>query len=525
MQLLTLKEASQWASRHTGKTVTASNIAYLVQYGRIRKINGSGVLQVAKEELIAYYSDYRAQRADAWQRQLGQELNWALSFEQYKEAETTKHVHRLHPYKGKFIPQLVEYFLDSHTDSFKKTVYFHPGDIVLDPFCGSGTTMVQACELGIHCIGLDISAFNALISNAKVARYDIADIQREINRITMVLQDFVQASPLRPLEAALQKELTAFNQRFFPAPDYKYQLRQKTIDEKIYGAEKEKQFLAIYDRLLRQYEVWLVSEQADSFLDKWFSLPVREEIALVFREIKKIKAIKTKKIASIILSRTVRSCRATTHADLATLVQPVHTSYYCAKHGKVCRPLLSIYKWWNTYAKDTIKRLQQFDQLRTPTAQYCITGDSRKTDIMEKIKPVNADFYRLAKRQKIRGIFSSPPYVGLIDYHEQHAYAYDLFGWARHDGREIGALSKGQTKSAREAYVIGISEVLRHCVKYMVTDYDVFLVANDKFNLYPLIAEQAGMVIADRFNRPVLNRTEKDKRAYSETIFHLRRTS
>ena len=30
-----------------------------------------------------------------------------------KEAETTKHVHRLHPYKGKFIPQLVEYFLDS----------------------------------------------------------------------------------------------------------------------------------------------------------------------------------------------------------------------------------------------------------------------------------------------------------------------------------------------------------------------------------------------------------------------------
>jgi len=40
----------------------------------------------------------------------------------------------LHPYKGKFIPQLVEYFLDSHTDEFKKEVYFHKGDIVLDPF-------------------------------------------------------------------------------------------------------------------------------------------------------------------------------------------------------------------------------------------------------------------------------------------------------------------------------------------------------------------------------------------------------
>ena len=51
---------------------------------------------------------------------LGNDLNWALSFDQYREAETTKHVHRLHPYKGKFIPQLVEYFLDQHTDNFKK---------------------------------------------------------------------------------------------------------------------------------------------------------------------------------------------------------------------------------------------------------------------------------------------------------------------------------------------------------------------------------------------------------------------
>ena len=60
-------------------------------------------------------------------------LNWKLSY-------------KLHPYKGKFIPQLVEYFLDSHTDSFKKEAFFERGDIVLDPFCGSGTTLVQACD-------------------------------------------------------------------------------------------------------------------------------------------------------------------------------------------------------------------------------------------------------------------------------------------------------------------------------------------------------------------------------------------
>jgi hypothetical protein len=34
--LLTIKEAGEWASRHTGKNVTASNISYLIQYGRIK---------------------------------------------------------------------------------------------------------------------------------------------------------------------------------------------------------------------------------------------------------------------------------------------------------------------------------------------------------------------------------------------------------------------------------------------------------------------------------------------------------
>jgi hypothetical protein len=40
--------------------------------------------------------------------------------------------------------------------------------------------------------------------------------------------------------------------------------------------------------------------------------------------------------------------------------------------------------------------------------------------------------------------------------------------------------------------------------------------------MYPLIAENAGMKIVHQFKRPVLNRTEKDKGAYSEVIFHLK---
>lgn len=113
-KLRSIKEASVWATEFTGKSVTPSNIAYLINYGRINKIVENGNVFVAEDDLINYYEGY--QREHVWKQQLGDDLNWALSFEQYKESETTKHVHRLHPYKGKFIPQLVEYFLDAHDE-------------------------------------------------------------------------------------------------------------------------------------------------------------------------------------------------------------------------------------------------------------------------------------------------------------------------------------------------------------------------------------------------------------------------
>lgn len=161
--------------------------------------------------------------------------------------------------------------------------------------------------------------------------------------------------------------------------------------------------------------------------------------------------------------------------------------------------------------------------MRKDTFQKCITGDSKTVNIIDELAKLHPDFSNLVSKQKINGIFSSPPYVGLIDYHEQHAYAYDLFGFDRKDELEIGPLYKGQGREAKQSYIEGISAVLINSKKFLVDDFDIFLVANDKYNMYPTIAENAGMKIVNQFKRPVLNRTEKDKGAYSEIIFHLKR--
>jgi len=520
--LLTIKEASIWATNHLGKNVTMSNISYLIQYGRIRRIEKNGTTYVSISELNDYYQSYNGSRELNFKEKLGDNLNWALSFDQYKEAETTKHVHRLHPYKGKFIPQLVEYFLDNHTDKFKKEVYFNAGDIVLDPFSGSGTMMTQASELGINGIGIDISTFNALISNCKVANYDISILEAEINKITDLLINFVEKSNIIEFEECLLQKLCEFNNEYFPVPEYKYKLRKREISEDPYAYDKEKIFLLVFKKLVKKYGIILQQEKKENFLDKWYSKQIRNEINFIYSFINKINDENIKNILYIILSRTIRSCRSTTHADLATLLEPVTTTYYCSKHGKICKPLFSILKWWKTYSKDTISRLKEYANLRKDTYQLCLVGDSRIIDIYNEIKHLMPKYYNILKRNKINGIFSSPPYVGLIDYHEQHAYAYDLYGFIRKDDLEIGPLFRGQGKAAKESYVEGISTVLNNCKKYFVEDYNVFLVANDKYNLYPTIAENAGMVIVNTFNRPVLNRTERDKAAYSETIFHLK---
>jgi len=521
-ELLTIKEARDYATEYVGKNVTPSNISYLVQYGKVRKFETNGVTKIDKYELLSYYNSIAKHRAAEWKEKLGDDLNWSLSFDKYKEAETTKHVHRLHPYKGKFIPQLVEYFLDTHTDGFKREVFFHKGDIVLDPFSGSGTTMVQTSELGIHAIGVDISIFNTFIGNCKVGNYDLSDIDIQTQRITKALKFFLEKKHIIAFDTELTETLNSFNKEFFPVPDYKYRLQRKEIDGKLYGAEKEQQFLPIYQALVEKYHIQLKQAKADTFLDKWYIQHVREEIDFVFSKIKEIQNPATKRIVTLILSRTIRSCRATTHADLATLIEPITATYYCAKHGKVCKPLFSILKWWETYTKDTIKRLQQFKELRTNTYQKCLQGDSRTIDIFEALEHKNPEFAALARKQKIKGIFSSPPYVGLIDYHEQHAYAYDLFGFERNDDKEIGPLYKGQGQEAKRMYVAGIAEVLTNSKRFLADDYDVFLVANDKYGLYPEIAERAGMRIVNQYKRPVLNRTEKDKGAYAEIIFHLK---
>ena len=69
-------------------------------------------------------------------------------------------VHGLHEYKGKFNPQVARALLN--------VLGVMPGQRVLDPFCGSGTTLVECAHLGASGYGTDINPLAIFVSNAKL---------------------------------------------------------------------------------------------------------------------------------------------------------------------------------------------------------------------------------------------------------------------------------------------------------------------------------------------------------------------
>ncbi len=526
---LSLNEASKWAENYLCRPVTTSNISYLIQYAKIKKYMEQLTIKIDVGELKEYYDENVLKQQEEWKNKLGDDLDWSLSFSNLRESDTTKHVHRLHPYKGKFIPQLVEYFLDDHINAHKKEIYFEKGDTILDPFMGSGTTLVQSSELNLHSIGMDVSGFNCMISKVKLGKYKLSYLSQIARDFCFQTREFSQKVFDNSFDEQLKDKLNQFNKKYFPNPEFKYKIREGVIsEEKQYAEQKFSQFLnenkEFFEKNGTKDKSGLLDEKnMNSFLERWFSKRVRQELFYYIQKIENVENEELKNILKVILSRTSRSCRATKHSDLATLREPQIGPYYCRKHKKLCTPINSIVKHLIRYTYDTIKRLEEFSKLRADVHSEIIHGDSREVNIFDEIKKSNSEFYNLLQKKRIDGIFTSPPYVGQIDYHEQHAYAYELFNISRKDDKEIGPLYKGQGRQAKEEYVEGISNVLKNVGRFTKDNGNYFIVANDKHNLYPLIAEKSNLKIVDKFKRPVLNRTERDRQPYCEIIFLMRK--
>ncbi|MXW98062.1 MAG: site-specific DNA-methyltransferase [Acidimicrobiaceae bacterium] len=364
-------------------------------------------------------------------------LNWAEK--DLPQKKRTKHVHGLHPYLGKFIPQLVEVFIRK---------YFSPSQRVFDPFSGSGTTLIQANELGVHSVGCDISAFNVLLTRCKSQKYNIEELRKELTDIIQKTKSILR-------------------------PDLFTETKRTDSDD----------------------SDWAKSE----YLRKWYSPQALIDL-VVFRDL--IPQYKNQDIMKIVLTRAARSARLTTHFDLDFPKKPQTEPYYCYKHGRTCTPVQEAWKFLRRYSIDVMRRVEQFSHHRKEAEVSIIHGDSRS---------VNPHY--------IDGVITSPPYVGMIDYHEQHRYAYELLGLEDFSSGEIGPAFKGAGKSAKDEYQALLSEVFRNAAKYMDDGALFVIVAGDRYGLYPKIADSCNLEQIGVVKRHVNRRTGRRSSEFYESIF------
>ncbi len=352
------------------------------------------------------------------------DLSWSEAA--LPERERTKHVHRLHPYHGKFIPQLVEALLDR---------YVEPGGHVLDPFAGSGTTLVQALESGYDATGADVAAFNCLLMRVKTAQYDLAELGAE-------LRDACARVAALPRRRA--------------------------------GAGR--------------------------YVREWYAPQAAAEL-LAFRDL--IPEYRHRDVLRVVLSRAARSARRTTHFDLEAPRQPQVGEYWCHKHRRECRPVASAAGFLRRYTLDTLRRIEEFARLRDVDRDaQVLHGDARELDL----------------HGPFDGVLTSPPYPGLIDYHEQHRYAYELLELDDRREREIGAAELGTSAGALQQYRAGVVSVLARAAASLQPGAPVLVVVNDRRGLYPEILELAGLELQRRHRRHVNRRTGRRAGEYFEDV-------
>jgi hypothetical protein len=98
------------------------------------------------------------------------------------------------PHSNKYIP-IHNWYAYKHGYSRELTLYLisqfglSKGSWVLDPFCGSGTTILTCKELGINARGFDILPFSVFLTNVKICDYDIGDLKQELSTFTEIMKE------------------------------------------------------------------------------------------------------------------------------------------------------------------------------------------------------------------------------------------------------------------------------------------------------------------------------------------------
>jgi 16S rRNA G966 N2-methylase RsmD len=263
--------------------------------------------------------------------------------------------HYLFRYPAKFHPPVIRELIRS---------YSSPGDRILDPFCGSGTLLIEAAVAGRHAVGTDIDPVAVFVSKVKTNRYNVGHLTRSSR---MLLKE------LRPLQRSATEYVTRQFVDLSPTD-----------------------FTAIVEA-----EALWVPEIPN--LHHWFRRYVIVDLARIYRQIITLHVPETHRdflrlcFASII--------RAASNADPVPVSGLEVTAHMKRKdaEGRIVNPFYLLHR-----AID--RALFAVDEFRARAVRTA------------KVSVLQSDAVSVSSRlrSRINAVITSPPYHNAVDYYRRH---------------------------------------------------------------------------------------------------------
>jgi site-specific DNA-methyltransferase (cytosine-N4-specific) len=316
----------------------------------------SGAFKASRAERLTYFARAVAPSGDVIVPRQAR-LEATLSKNSASRQATRYSAHSLHEYKGRFNPQVVR--------AIGNILGLPEQAWVLDPFCGSGTTLLECAHSGWNGVGIDRNPLAVGISNAKLRSLRNASRLAEYaSRIAAEIGDMQGLATLEVNEQQIHRALGAAWSRELAAFDY---------------------------------------------LCEWFPMPVLAQIAAIRRIVSRVvRAKEDRHVFDIILSDHLRD---------VSLQEPLDLRIRRRKYAAVNYPLTQL------FADSLEVRLGRVLRAREALgevegSQQAILADNRNVD--QGIRKPRGGF---------DAVITSPPYETALPYIDTHRLSLVLLGY------------------------------------------------------------------------------------------------
>jgi len=279
-------------------------------------------------------------------------------------------LHGIHEYKGKFNPQMIR--------TVGNMLGLDAGDTVLDPFCGSGTAILEAAHLGWNAVGMDLNPLAVLMTNVKVNL-----LRKGEDQFVEDTRDAV--SRISELSKKLGRADTEFSE----------QDRRKLV------------------KSAGNYEI-----PNRDYLERWFPDDVLRQIRVILAVVeRKVSDEVSADALKICLSNIVREVSLQEPADLRIRRRKNPQDNYPAL-GLFCEQVEELTR--QLREADVISERERLEQ----TSQQGNVKDSRSAqEVQTAMAEANL------KASEIDGVITSPPYASALPYIDTNRLSLLLLGF------------------------------------------------------------------------------------------------